>query len=166
MPVTSDGPVISVVCARNDEDFETLRTLFISYQQHINIDLGFQGFERELATLAAVYAEPSGGAFIAKVNDVPAGCCAFRPLTDVDYDNACEMKRLYVLPAFRGFGLGQLLIERTMTEARLQGYHHMLLDTLDEMETARALYQGAGFVEVAPYYYTPLPGTHYLAAEL
>ncbi|MEY2993567.1 MAG: hypothetical protein RL357_502 [Pseudomonadota bacterium] len=166
MPVTTDGPMISLIAARSDEEFDALKALFIAYQQHINIDLGFQGFDRELATLASVYAEPNGGAFVAMVNDVPAGCCAFRPLTDVGYDNACEMKRLFVLPAFRGFGLGQMLIDRTMTEARLQGYRHMLLDTLDKMETARALYQEAGFVEVPPYYYTPLPGTHYLAAEL
>lgn len=162
----SDGPPIAVTLASSDSDFYTLRLLFTAYQEAINIDLGFQGFEAELGMLSSMYAHPTGGAFIAFVDEIPAGCCAFRALTDVGYDNACEMKRLFVLPAFRGFGLGQLLVDRTMTEARLQGYHHMLLDTLDEMETARALYQEAGFVEVPPYYYSPLPGTHYLAAEL
>jgi GNAT superfamily N-acetyltransferase len=76
------------------------------------------------------------------------------------------MKRLFVRRAFRGFGLGRLLVERIMTQGQLAGYTTMLLDTLSDMETARALYQEAGFVEIAPYYHNPLPGAHYLKAEL
>lgn len=162
-----EPPQIQLTCVDSPEGFDALRSLFLDYQQAINIDLGFQNFEEELSNLAHIYGSATGGAaLVASVDGLAAGCCAVRPLTDVDYDHACEMKRLFVKPAFRGFGLGAMLIDRTMTEARLMGYRHMLLDTLDEMETARALYQDAGFIEVAPYYYSPLPGTHYLAAEL
>jgi ribosomal protein S18 acetylase RimI-like enzyme len=53
-----------------------------------------------------------------------------------------------------------------MARASLAGYTTMLLDTLRDMEAARALYQEVGFVEVAPYYHNPLPGAHYLMADL
>jgi putative acetyltransferase len=94
------------------------------------------------------------------------GCCAIRPLSDVDYNNACEMKRLYVLPAFRGLGLGRQLAEKAIGFAKDAGYGCILLDTLDEMETARGLYQELGFSEVEPYYHNPIPGAHYLRATL
>ncbi len=95
-----------------------------------------------------------------------AGCGGFRALHDVDHVNACEMKRLYVRPAFRRFGLGRRLAEALMDEARRCGYSVMLLDTLDDMEAARELYASLGFVETAPYYYNPIPGAHYLRADL
>jgi GNAT superfamily N-acetyltransferase len=87
-------------------------------------------------------------------------------LISSDHLNACEMKRLFVRRAFRGFGLGRQLVEQIMSMARLAGYTTMLLDTLSEMETARAMYQEAGFVEVPPYYHNPLAGAHYLKAML
>jgi ribosomal protein S18 acetylase RimI-like enzyme len=89
-----------------------------------------------------------------------------RPLYNTDHLNACEMKRLFVRPAFRGFGLGRLLVERVLSDGQLSGYTTMLLDTLSDMETARALYQEMGFVEVAPYYHNPIPGAHYLKVDL
>ncbi|MCY1550010.1 Acetyltransferase (GNAT) family protein [compost metagenome] len=89
-----------------------------------------------------------------------------RPLYNTDHLNACEMKRLFVRPAFRGFGLGRQLVEQIMSRAQLAGYTTMLLDTLSDMEAARALYQEAGFIEVPPYYHNPLPGAHYLKVAL
>jgi putative acetyltransferase len=151
---------------RTPEDTEAIRTLFVEYQTHLGIDLCFQGFEAELRELPGAYAEPMGVLLLACVDDRPAGCCAFRPLVNSDHLNACEMKRLFVRPAFRGLGLGRQLVERTMTLAQIAGYATMLLDTLSDMETARALYQEAGFVEVAPYYHNPIPGAHYLMARL
>jgi ribosomal protein S18 acetylase RimI-like enzyme len=103
---------------------------------------------------------------LASVDGAPAGCCAFRPLITSDHPNACEMKRLFVRPAFRSFGLGRRLVEHTMTFAQLAGYSNMLLDTLSDMEAARALYQEAGFVEIPPYYHNPLAGAHYLKVAL
>lgn len=89
-----------------------------------------------------------------------------RPLDSVDYPNACEMKRLYVRPTHRGLGLGRLLAEHILEASRLYGYASILLDTLNDMESARALYQELGFEEIPPYYYNPIPGAHYLKAEL
>lgn len=147
-------------------DLQTVRALFLDYQADMGIDLCFQGFEAELAHLPGEYAPPAGSVFVACVDGEPAGCCAFRPLTNTDHLDACEMKRLFVRRAFRGFGLGRLLVEQVMTDARLAGYTTMLLDTLSDMETARALYQEAGFVEVPPYYHNPIPGAHYLKVDL
>jgi ribosomal protein S18 acetylase RimI-like enzyme len=95
-----------------------------------------------------------------------AGCCALRPLDAADYPNAAEMKRLYVRPAFRGMGLGRQLAEAILDAARGAGYACVLLDTLDDMESARALYEDLGFVEVPPYYHNPIAGSHYLRVEL
>lgn len=152
--------------AQFPDDVDTVRALFLDYQADIGIDLCFQGFEEELASLPGEYAPPSGSILIASVDGEPAGCCAFRPMTNTDHLDACEMKRLFVRRAFRGFGLGRLLVDRIMTDAQLAGYTTMLLDTLSDMESARALYQESGFVEVAPYYHNPIPGAHYLKVDL
>ena len=147
-------------------DWEATRVIFQEYAASLKVDLCFQGFDAELAQLPGDYAEPAGVLILATVDGTPAGCCAFRPLTSSDHLNACEMKRLFVRSAFRGFGLGRLLVEQVMARASLAGYTTMLLDTLSDMETARALYQESGFVEVAPYYHNPIPGAHYLKVDL
>ncbi len=152
--------------ADSPEDIAAIRALFLDYQTDLGIDLCFQGFAQELENLPGDYADPAGLLLLATVDGAPAGCCAFRPLTSSDHLNACEMKRLFVRPAFRGLGLGRLLVEQVMARAALAGYSSMLLDTLRDMEAARALYQEVGFVEVAPYYHNPLPGAHYLMADL
>ncbi|MEY2685185.1 MAG: hypothetical protein RJA09_2329 [Pseudomonadota bacterium] len=161
-----DAPSIHLVCARTTAAYASTRRLFEAYQKSLGIDLCFQGFEQELANLPGDYAPPGGDLLMALVDGKPAGCCAFRPLHTADYPNACEMKRLYVQPAFRGLGLGRLLAERTLDLARQAGYAAMLLDTLSDMEAARSLYQELGFVEVPPYYHNPLPGAHYLKVSL
>lgn len=148
------------------EEMHTVRQIFKEYADSLNIDLKFQGFEAELAGLPGEYAEPRGQILLARVGGVIAGCCALRPLDDCDYPNAAEMKRLYVRKAFRGFGLGRQLAEAMLDTARRAGYDHVLLDTLDDMEAARALYVELGFESIAPYYHNPLPGAHYLKANL
>jgi putative acetyltransferase len=148
------------------ETLEPVRTLLLEYAASLAVDLRFQDFDAEVATLPGEYAAPTGQLLLAFVGDRLAGCVGMRALTDVDYPNACEMKRLYVRPAFRRFGLGRVLAEALLDEARRAGYSTMLLDTLDEMESARELYATLGFVEVAPYYFNPIPGAHYLKAEL
>lgn len=157
---------LRVADADSPDDLAAIRALFLDYQADLGIDLCFQGFAEELATLPGAYAEPSGLLMLATVGGAPAGCCAFRPLVNSDHLNACEMKRLFVRQAFRGLGLGRQLVEQIMTRATLAGYTTMLLDTLSDMEAARALYQEVGFIEVAPYYHNPLPGAHYLMADL
>lgn len=145
---------------------EATRELFREYAQDLGIDLCFQNFDAELAALPGDYAAPQGQLLLAYVDGALAGCGAFRPQPDVDYANACEMKRLYVRRAFRRFGLGRLLAQALIDGATQAGYSVMLLDTLDDMEAARGLYETLGFTEVPPYYFNPIPGAHYLKVEL
>ncbi len=147
-------------------EIEQTRSIFLDYARSLQVDLCFQDFEDELALLPGDYQAPGGSLLLVRVDGAVAGCCAVRPLGSAHYANACEMKRLYVRNAFRGKGLGRLLAEQVMQEARLMGYSSILLDTLDEMEAARALYEDLGFAEIAPYYHNPIPGAHYLMAEL
>ena len=145
---------------------DATRELFTEYAQALGIDLCFQNFDAELTGLPGDYAAPQGCLLLAFVDGELAGCGGFRPLADVDYANACEMKRLYVRRAFRRFGLGRLLTQALIDGALQAGYSVMLLDTLDDMEAARGLYESLGFVEVPPYYFNPIPGAHYLKVEL
>lgn len=153
----------------NAETAETLggfRELFIEYAESLGVDLCFQNFEEELRTLPGEYAAPRGCLLAVQIDGAWAGCCALRPLDNVDYPNASEMKRLFVRPAYRRLGLGRMLAEAILDSARTMGYDCVLLDTLNDMESARALYEELGFVEVPPYYFNPIAGAHYLRAEL
>ncbi|MDR7306873.1 GNAT family N-acetyltransferase [Rhodoferax saidenbachensis] len=147
-------------------DLDGVRVLFKEYADSLGVDLCFQNFEAELRQLPGEYAPPRGSLLVAVVGDAFAGCCALRPLDSADYSNASEMKRLYVRPEFRGLGLGRMLAEGILDAARQSGYSCVLLDTLDDMESARALYAELGFEDVPPFYYNPIPGAHYLKAEL
>jgi ribosomal protein S18 acetylase RimI-like enzyme len=148
------------------DDLPAVRGIFREYASGLGIDLRFQGFDAELAKLPGEYAAPNGALLLAWVDDELAACGAMRPLPGVDPANACEMKRLYVRPAFRGLGLGRSLAEALMERAAHAGYSAMLLDTLDDMEAARGLYAALGFVEVPAYYFNPIRGAHYLKAAL
>ena len=165
MPADS-APEITLVRADAAPWIEPAREILREYASSLAVDLCFQNLEAELASLPGEYAAPAGQLLLAFVGDALAGCGGLRALPDADHANACEMKRLYVRPAFRRFGLGRVLAEALLDEARRAGYSAMLLDTLDEMESARELYATLGFVEVAPYYFNPIPGAHYLKAEL
>lgn len=136
------------------------------YAASLGVDLDFQDFEAEMAHLPGEYAPPRGALLSAWVQGELAGCCALRPLDSADYPVACEMKRLYVRPAYRGLHLGRQLTEAIMDAAHTLGYQHVLLDTMSELEAARALYEDLGFKEIPPYYFNPIPGVHYLMAEI
>jgi putative acetyltransferase len=160
------APEIGLTCPDTPALVDAAREILREYASSLGIDLCFQNFDAELADLPGDYAAPAGHLLLAHVDGALAGCGAFRPLTDVDHANACEMKRLYVRPAFRRFGLGRVLAQALMDEARRAGYAVMLLDTLDDMEAARELYASLGFEPVAPYYFNPIAGAHYLKAAL
>ncbi len=161
-----DIPDIRIISVNQPESLGLVRELFVEYAASLGIDLCFQNFDAELAALPGEYTAPSGALLLALVDGAPAGCVGLRPLPDADDPNACEMKRLYVRPAFRRFGLGRRLAEALLDEGQRAGYSAMFLDTLDEMEAARELYASLGFEEVPPYYYNPIPGAHYLRASL
>jgi GNAT superfamily N-acetyltransferase len=169
--VSSEGssehsPEIELIEPQAPHQLDATRVIFSEYVASLGIDLQFQNIDDELAGLPGEYAQPLGRLMLATVDGEIAGCGAFRPLNDVDHANACEMKRLYVRKAFRRFGLGRVIAQALMDHAREVGYSVMLLDTLDEMESARGLYATLGFEEVAPYYFNPIAGSHYLKAVL
>ena len=162
----TDAPEIRLASADSAPSIEAAREMFREYARSLSVDLCFQDFDAELAGLPGDYAPPSGHLLLAWVDGELAACGAMRGLRDVDYANACEMKRLYVRPAFRRFGLGRILAQTLLDEARRAGYSVMLLDTLDEMEAARGLYAALGFEEIPPYYFNPIAGAHYLKVDL
>lgn len=162
MPLTA----LQIIRATEPEQLAQVRQAFLDYAEQLGIDLDFQGFDEELATLPGEYAAPRGALLLAKVGDEVAGCCALRPLDGSDYPNAAEMKRLFVRAGFRRSGLGRQLAEAILDAARAAGYHSVLLDTLDDMESARALYAELGFDEIPPYYHNPIAGAHYLKVDL
>ena len=164
--VDTQAPTVTLTVASTPEDVWAAATLFQEYADSLGIDLQFQGFEAELANLPGEYGTPRGCLLLAWVDGALAGCCALRPLDNCDYPNAGEMKRLYVRKAFRAFGLGRELAEAALDAARQIGYTSVLLDTLDDMEAARALYTNLGFIEIPPYYHNPLPGSHYLKVDI
>ncbi|MGB6100135.1 MAG: GNAT family N-acetyltransferase [Comamonas sp.] len=159
-------PAFKLFSPGTEEEIAIVRGLFSEYARSLAVDLALQGLDRELAQLPGDYAPPRGCLYLAEVNGSIAGCCALRPLDNCDYPNAAEMKRLYVRRAFRGFGLGRVLAEATLEAAQRRGYSCVLLDTLNDMEAARALYEELGFTEIPPYYHSPYAGAHYLKVEL
>lgn len=164
--MTTHQPNIRLITPKEVQALDATREIFREYAESLGVDLCFQNFEAELAGLPGDYAAPGGHLLLAWVDGQLAGCGAYRPFPDSDYADACEMKRLYVRPAFRRFGLGRLLAEALLDKASETGYSTVLLDTLDDMEAARELYVTLGFEEIPPYYFNPIPGAHYLKADL
>jgi putative acetyltransferase len=163
---TSQIPVLELTTPTQPEEIEAVRALFQEYADALGVDLCFQQFDKELENLPGDYAPPRGALILASIDGEAAGCCALRPLDSADYPNAAEMKRLYVRDRFRGSGLGRELAEATLAAARESGYSCVLLDTLDDMEAARALYEELGFETIPPYYHNPIAGAHYLKVDL
>ncbi len=148
--------------AHTPQHIPTVRALFGEYAAWLGFDLCFQNFAQELADLPGGYAPPTGRLFLALVDGEPAGCIA---LCRIDM-KTCEMKRLFVRPAFRGRGIGESLTRALITAAREIGYARMRLDTLPTMTSALKLYRALGFGEIAPYRYNPIPGAIYMELEL
>ena len=159
-------PAITLLRADTPALLADAAAMFREYAAGLGIDLGFQNFDAELAALPGAYAPPDGCLWLAFVDGQLAGCGALGPRRDAGHGNACEMKRLYVRPAFRRFGLGRMLAEALLDEARRIGYAAVLLDTLDDMAAARRLYAALGFEEIPAYRFNPIAGAHYLKASL
>jgi putative acetyltransferase len=139
------------------------RELFREYAQSLGFSLCFQNFDQELAGLPGDYAPPEGRLLLVEREDQLAGCVALHRLEP----DICEMKRLYLRPQFRGKGLGRLLAERIIAEARQIGYQRMRLDSVEPvMKDAIAMYRRLGFNEIAPYCANPMAGTLYMELEL
>lgn len=143
-------------------DLEAVVGIFREYVTCPTVDLGFQDYEQEFATLPGAYAAPDGCLLLARAGDAVVGCAALRR---VDARTA-EMKRVYLRPAARGTGRGRRLVTAVLTEARRLGYQRVCLDVLPEFTSAQALYRSPGFVPAAPVSFNPVPGTQFLALTL
>ncbi|MGO8868705.1 MAG: GNAT family N-acetyltransferase [Alphaproteobacteria bacterium] len=154
---------VTIEDAREPDDMAVVRELFREYARWLGFSLAYQGFEEELAGLPGKYAHPPGRLLLARAGAAVAGVVALRPLET----SICEMKRLYVRPAFRGERIGEALIDRVIAEARAIGYRAMRLDTIvGKMPAAVALYRARGFVDIPAYYASPIPGTAYMELRL
>jgi ribosomal protein S18 acetylase RimI-like enzyme len=154
---------MQIVPANSPTEIETIRGLFREYAASLPIKLDYQGFETELATLPGKYAPPRGRLLLAVDTDgKTAGCVAVRPFDA----GRCEMKRLYLRSAYQGRGLGRLLAQRAIEEARAGGYAGMLLDTLGSMHAAIGLYEQLGFLRRTAYYDTPVANTVFMELKL
>ncbi len=154
---------VALAQARTGADLEQVRRLFRAYADWLEVDLCFQGFAQELASLPGCYAPPAGRLLLAKAGKEAIGCVGLRPLEP----GICEMKRLWVEPGFGGRGLGRALAERTIDDARAIGYARMRLDTFPaRMQAAQHLYRALGFREIPPYYHNPFEGVVMLELEL
>ena len=152
----------SIRPAAGAADFDAARALFLEYAAWLQEDLCFQGFEQELATLPGKYALPDGRLFLACCDGKPIGCVAVRRF---DAESG-ELKRLYVQPNYRGHGIARALGAAAIDAARATGYRRVVLDTLDRMTAARALYAAAGFREISAYYPNPIPGAQFMERVL
>ena len=139
-------------------DVDLVRELFREYADSLGVDLLFQGFDEELATLPDGY----DVVLLAWLDEEPVGCVGLRPLEP----GICEMKRMYVRPAARGTGLGRSLAQAVIARARELGYERMRLDTMPFLAAAIELYGSLGFVAIEPYRYNPVPGVKYLELSL
>lgn len=154
---------MNLVQAHSDEDINRARELFEEYASWLGINLCFQNFDKELAGLPGDYSSPTGRLFLAVDGDQILGCVALRGLGA----GACEMKRLYVRPDFRGKGLGRELTQAVIKAAREIGYQRMRLDTLPgKMDRAIAMYRSLGFREIEAYYHNPVAGATFMELSL
>jgi ribosomal protein S18 acetylase RimI-like enzyme len=160
--MASPASTVRLTEAVEPGDLDLARALFREYQQAIGVDLCFQGFEAELASLPGAYARPAGRLLLATRGEALAGCGALRPLGP----GVAELKRMWTRPAERGHGVARAMAEALLAAAVREGYRTIRLDTLTSMTAARALYRSLGFVEIGPYYPNPLPGVVYMELEL
>jgi putative acetyltransferase len=160
--MAAKSALLSIREAFEAPDLLAVRELFQEYATSLGFSLCFQGFDQEIADLPGMYTPPQGRLLLAHHAGDTAGCVALRPSAP----GTCEMKRLYVRPAYRSSGLGRLLVERIIHEAKNAGYKRMRLDSLPSMQAAIQLYRRLGFQPIAPYTTNPVEGAVFLELQL
>jgi putative acetyltransferase len=154
--------VIELVEANTSEQVEIARDIFLRYARSLDFDLSFQGFSAELAGLPGDYGPPTGCLLLALEGSEAEGCVALRKIGD----GVCEIKRLFVNSHQRGKGIGRLLTNAVIQEAKRLGYRWMRLDTVPSMTSAIGLYRSLGFEEIPPYCHNPVPGAKFFELQL
>ena len=147
---------------KKDADLDAAVQLFKDYAVELNVNLCFQSFEAELEDPLKKYGPPNGALLLGYCNNVPIACIALQPIAD----GSCEMKRLYVKPAFRKFKIGDALVKQLLITAKEMGYKKMKLDTLLKLQPAINLYKKHGFIVTTAYYKNPLPEVVYMEKQL
>ena len=159
---TDDSEMVSIKTATTETDLQNITALFREYAGSLDFDLDFQNFAEELAGLPGAYDSPDGCLVLAFIEGVATGCVALRKLGA----GICEMKRLYVRPAGRGRGLGELLVREIVGRGRAMGYSRMRLDTAPSMGAAQEIYARFGFRDIEPYCHNPLAGARFMELKL
>ena len=162
MSSDNEQTLTRIIQAQSRDHYQGVRKLFQQYADYLGLDLEFQGFSQELASLPGDYAPPQGCILMAVRAQEFVGCVALRPLDN----RICEMKRLFVLPGDRGRNIGRDLARGIIDEARTRGYARMRLDTIESMTEAKQLYRSMGFRPIKPYRYNPLDNPTYLELDL
>jgi len=153
---------VTYLIAATPQQYEAARAIFRAYARSLDFDLQFQGFEKELEDIDQQYGPPEGALILAYHDSEVIGCVAVRKLSATE----SELKRMYVLPGFRGMKLGETLLLRALQAAKDLGYQKLRLDTLPDMTSAIKLYEAHGFKRIAPYRFNPMQGAIYMEAEL
>lgn len=161
-PVTETAQDFRIAEARWPADRGAVEMLFREYVDSLGFDISFQDVTTEFSSLPGKYARPAGVVLLAWNGSEPAGVVAFR----MHEPGICEMKRLYVRPAYRGWGLGRELAIELIDQARAAGYRTMVLDTVTSLAAAQNLYEALGFEKIEAYCHNPLPGATFMALEL
>ncbi len=152
-----------IVLARQPVDLAAVKQLFLDYAESLDFDLDYQDFDQEMASFRSLYAPPAGALVLVRVAGAAAGAVGLRPLEA----GICELKRLFVRPAYRRLGLGRAMAERIIAEARAKHYRAIRLDTIGRsMASAIALYRALGFREIPAYAFNPVPGALFMELDL
>jgi len=158
----SELTMIQIINAQTKAHYQYAHDLFVQYADVLGLDLEFQGFSRELAALPGGYAPPLGCILLAEMSGNYVGCVALRPMEN----KICELKRLFVIPEYRGRDIGRTLTGSAIDRARQMGYEKMRLDTIESMKAARRLYQSLNFRTIQAYCYNPLENPRYMELDL
>lgn len=150
--------MLRILQVETGKSLEVIRSLFEEYADSLGFDLCFQNFEEELANLPGGYGPPEGCLLLARYQDHTAGCVGMKKFGG----SICEMRRLYVLPGYRGLGIGRALAEAVIEQARKGGYTRMRLDMILPREAARRLYLSLGFRDIEPYRRNPIDGATFM----
>lgn len=148
----SEGVCFEIHQAQSETDFQHVSALlheFDAQYQHLAQALSVNNTPE---SLRAHYASTHTAVFLAFVDGDVAGCCAVQPLMESIHQQACELHRLFVRPAFRGMGVGRQLCDAAIEFASVAQYHCVLLDILNNREATRNFYEELGFYEVPPFH--------------
>jgi GNAT superfamily N-acetyltransferase len=143
-------------------DFDNGKRLFNQYIQSLDFELTFQDVDRELAEIAVEYNTPSGALLLVYDGDKAIACAGVRKIDST----TAELKRMFVDPGYRGHQLGQKLLQMALAVSKQLGYSSIRLDTVPQMRSAIKLYESAGFREIDPYRFNPMPGAIFMEKEL